>query len=313
MARSKFISMDGKLVPYDEARIHVLSPALKYGANVFEGLRAYWNADHGELYVFRMREHMVRLQQGMKIMRYKTQSSVEQWERWLLDMIRGNDHRTDCHLRFTAFVTGEGFMDAVEPVVFVASAEERPAKPLEQKAVKAQVATWRRIDDSSMPPRVKTGANYSNARLGLLQARADGYNEAIFLTQAGKVAEGGGACLIMVRDGVPTTPMVTGGILESVTRASLISLFQSKFGTKVVERDIDRTELYAADELFFCGSAYEVTPVTSVDRLPVGTGEIGPVTKSLWKAFEDVVRGRDNSHPEWRTPVFGGASARRTT
>jgi branched-chain amino acid aminotransferase len=312
MARSKYISMDGKLVPYEDARIHVLSPAAKYGANVFEGLRAYWNADQDELYVFRMREHMVRLQQGMKVMRYKAQSSIEQWEQWLLEMIRRNDHRTDCHLRFTAFVTGEGFMDAVEPVVFVATAEERAAKPLEQKAVTAQVAAWRRIDDSSMPPRVKTGANYSNARLGLLQARADGYNEAIFLTQAGKVAEGGGACVFMVRDGVPSTPLVTGGILESVTRASLISLFQSKLGTKVVERDIDRTELYAADELFFCGSAYEVTPITGVDRLPVGNSEIGPVTRALWKSFEDVVRGRDNSHPEWRAPVFGGTSARRT-
>lgn len=305
MARSKYISMDGKLVPYEDAKIHVLSPALKYGANVFEGLRAYWNEDHKQLYVFRMREHMVRLAQGMKIMRYKFDSDIAQWESWVLEMLRGNDHRADCHLRFTAFVTGEGFMDAAEPILFVASAEERPAKPLEQKSVKAQVAAWRRIDDNSMPPRVKTGANYSNARMGLLQARADGYNEAIFLTQAGKVAEGGGACLFMVRDGVASTPLVTGGILESVTRASLISLFQSKLGTKVVERDIDRTELYAADELFFCGSAYEVTPIVNVDRLPVGDGQIGPVTKSLWKVFEDVVRGRDNSHPEWRAPVFG--------
>lgn len=305
MARSKYISMDGKLVPYEDAKIHVLSPALKYGANVFEGLRAYWNEDHKQLYVFRMREHMVRLAQGMKIMRYKFDSDIAQWESWVLEMLRGNDHRADCHLRFTAFVTGEGFMDAAEPILFVASAEERPAKPLEQKSVKAQVAAWRRIDDNSMPPRVKTGANYSNARMGLLQARADGYNEAIFLTQAGKVAEGGGACLFMVRDGVASTPLVTGGILESVTRASLISLFQSKLGTKVVERDIDRTELYAADELFFCGSAYEVTPIVDVDRLPVGDGQIGPVTKSLWKVFEDVVRGRDNSHPEWRAPVFG--------
>lgn len=304
MAKAKFITVDGVPRAYEQAVVHVHSAAVKYGASVFEGLRAYWNVERGELYVFRLREHMVRLVQSMKIMRFRTTIGVDELCEQLLVHMRANGHKTDCHIRFNALVMGEGAMDTAGPIQFACVSEERAAKPIAEKAIKAQVSSWRRIDDTTMPPRVKSAANYNNGRFGTLQARADGYSEPIFLTQQGKVAESGGACLFMVRDGVPTTPSVTGGILESVTRASLIALFENKFGKAVVERDIDRTELYVADELFLCGTAYEITPIVDVDRLPIADGQIGTATNALWRAYEDVVRGRDNAFSEWRTPIY---------
>lgn len=310
MAMCKYITVDGKPVPYAAATVPVHSAAVKYGASVFEGLRAYWNAEQGELHVFRLREHMVRLIQSMKIMRFKTDISVDALCEQLLVHMRANAHKADCHIRFNALVVGEGAMDTSAPIQFACVSEERSAKAAADKAISAQISSWRRIDDTTMPPRVKSAANYNNGRFGTLQARADGYGEPIFLTQQGKVAESGGSCLFMLRDGVPATPTVTGGILESVTRASLITLFARKFGKAVQEREIDRTELYVADELFLCGSAYEITPIVDLDRLPIADGKVGADTVALWRAYDAVVRGRDNAFAEWRTPVYGGPGAR---
>lgn len=154
-----------------------------------------------------------------------------------------------------------------------------------------------------MPPRLKVAANYQNSRLGMIGANAAGYDEAIFLTAAGKVAEGAGACLAMVRDGALVTPDIISGILESVTRATLLELARAELGIPVVERAIDRTELYACDELFLLGTGAEIEPLTAVDSLPVGEGTVGPVTRRLWDIYEAIVRGTTNAHPEWRIPV----------
>jgi branched-chain amino acid aminotransferase len=300
----RLVHLDGKMVPYEDAKIHVLSPAVKYGASVFEGICGYATRDGGGVNIFRLREHLVRLQQSMHILRYEQAYSLEELTQVVLNTVRANDVRTDSHIRIQAHVLGEGLMGACGPVGLSCTVSPRDARAIEARTKRAQVTSWRRIDDASMPPRVKAAANYHNGRLGTVQARADGYDEPIFLTAAGKVAESGGACLFILRDGVPITPGVTHGILESVTRDTLLRIFSDVLERPAVTREVDRTELYVADEAFLCGSAYEVSPVTEIDGMKVGTGGIGDLTREVWDVYEAVVRGATNVDPGWLTPVF---------
>jgi branched-chain amino acid aminotransferase len=167
------------------------------------------------------------------------------------------------------------------------------------------VSSWARTSDNAIPIRLKSGSNYQNGRLAILQARADGYDQPILLNQQGKVAEGSGATFFMVRKGRLVTPTTSNDILESITRVTLIDyVCPEVLGMEVVERVIDRTELYTADEAFFCGSGYEITPITSIDRFPLGSGDVGPITRRLSTAYMNLVYGIDARHPEWRTPTY---------
>jgi branched-chain amino acid aminotransferase len=173
------------------------------------------------------------------------------------------------------------------------------------KTKTAAISSWTRISDNVMPPRVKTEANYRNSQLAAHEARRNGYDEAIFLNERHKVAEGAWACVMMVKRGRILTPPVTAGLLESITRTSLMQLSTEQLSVPVEEREIDRTELYLADEVFLCGTAYEVTPVVSVDRYQIGDGKIGPITNRLIDLYHDVVRGLDAppQYDVWRTAI----------
>jgi branched-chain amino acid aminotransferase len=302
MAKPELIYADGAMVPYAEATIHVASAAAKYGANVFEGICAY-AGDGGRSFVFRLREHLVRLHNSVRMMQIEYDYGDADYAEAVLMSLRENRIRGDAHIRLTVFIAGEGYADAKGPASLVCIASPRVAAPLDGKAAHAAVSTWRRIDDAIMPPRIKAGANYHNSRFGMLEARRNGYDEAIFLTLAGKVAEGANSCFAMLRDGVLVTPPVTSSILESVTRATLLELATAELGVKVQEREIDRSELYLAEEAFFCGSGHEIRPVLSIDRFPVGDGGVGTVTRRLWESYEAVVRGRSTSRAAWLTPV----------
>ena len=167
------------------------------------------------------------------------------------------------------------------------------------------ITSWQRTSDNAIPIRLKSGSNYQNGRLATLQSKADGYDQPIFLNRLGKVAEGSGATFFMVRKGRIVTPGTSSDILESITRTTLIEYVAPQvLGMEVVERDIDRTELYVAEEAFFCGSGYDVTPILSIDRFGLGSGDVGPVTKRISSAYLDLVRGVDTRHPEWRTPTY---------
>ena len=305
MTDGRFIHLAGELVPFEDARIHVFSPAVRFAVHLFEGIRAYWNPEHGELYVFRLAEHLARLRAGMKVMRYEAIPSAMEMEAVVLETIRANKHRGDIGIRLSAYLLGDGFMDARGPIGLMCGTEPGSAKNFAAKKTRAMVTAWRRIDDTAMPGRLKSAANYQNGRLGLMEAREGGYDETIFLTPDGKVAEGAGACLFMIRNGQPITPPVTAGILESVTRDTMIQAFAETFDAAVVERPIDRTELYVAEEVFLCGSTYEVHPIVSVDSILVGDGEIGPLTSAMWAHYEGLVRGTIPDHAGWRTPVHG--------
>jgi branched-chain amino acid aminotransferase len=303
-----YIWMNGELVPQAQAMLPVDSAAVFYATNVFEGLRAYWNDADEELYCFRLEEHFTRLRESMKMMRFTIPYSNDDLYEAVREVLRGNDIHEDIHMHMVAYVLGSG-QDVTEPTGLYINPRRRGRMTAPGKGLRCCVSSWTRTSDNAIPIRLKCGANYQNARLATLQAKADGYDSPIFLNQQGKVAEGTGASFFMVRKGRLVTPTITNDILESITRTTLIeAICPHLLGLDVVERDIDRTELYVADEAFFCGSGYEITPITSIDRFPVGDGEVGPVTQQILDTYMSLVRGVDRRYPEWRTPTYHKAS-----
>jgi branched-chain amino acid aminotransferase len=205
-------------------------------------------------------------------------------------------------MHLVAYVAGPALDSTAPTGVYI---NPRRRGRIAEGGLRCCVSSWARTSDNAIPIRLKCGANYQNGRLAQLQAQADGYDAPIFLTRQGKVAEGTGASLFIVRKGALVTPTITSDILESVTRATLIEeVCPNVLGLDVVERDIDRTELYVAEEAFFCGTGYEITPITSIDRFPLGQGEVGSITRRLQAAYASLVRGTDRRYPEWRTPVY---------
>jgi len=304
---AQWIWFNGEYVPWPEAKVHVNTDTALRGGNVFEGLRAYANPEEKQMFVFRLEEHLDRLWKSMKVMRMTLPHSKADLAAACAGIVARNGFREDVQIRLTAYF-GEGPLYAFEPSkiftgAFVIALPRRSTME-DQKGIACCISSWRRISDNVMPPRVKAGANYQNSRYATVQAQVDGYDNAILLNERDKVSEGPGACLAIVRDGRPITPPVTANILESITRDTLAELFVSELKLGLVEREIDRTELYLADEAFYCGSAYEVLPITSVDRYPIGDGSIGPVTQRIRTLYRDVVRGLVPKYKHWLTPVY---------
>ena len=300
------IWMNGKLVPQAEAVLPVNSAAVFYATNVFEGLRAYWNAADGELYAFRLAEHFARFRESMKMMRFTVPYSDADLYEAVREALRGNDVQEDVHMHLVAYVGGAG-LDSTSPTGMYINPRRR-GRITDGAGLRCCVTSWQRTSDNAIPIRLKSGSNYQNGRLATLQAKADGYDAPIFLNQHGTVAEGSGATFFMVRRGQLITPPLTSDILESITRTTLLDTLAPALGIEVVERHIARTELYVADEAFFCGSGYEITPILSVDRFNLGSGAVGPVTQRLLTSYMDVVRGVDKRFPEWRTPIYKPAA-----
>lgn len=308
-----FVWMDGHVVPWDQARIHVSADAVLRGANVFEGMRAYWNAQERQLYIFRNVEHLRRLRQSAKIMRMSIPYTDEQLTQAFVDLIRANRFKDNVHFRpVVYFDTGES--NAWDPSeirtgVFVL-AFSRPPSPAAAKGIQSCVSTWRRNSDNASPSRIKAAGNYHNSRLAHVDARIKGFGAPIMLNDRGEVAEGPASCFMMVRDGVVITPRVTGDILESITRDTLIELFRKELRAEVVERDIDRTELYVADEAFFCGSGAEVLPIVGIDHYEVGNGKIGPLTRQIQEAYFRIAIDKSGPYARWLLPVYGNDDPR---
>jgi branched-chain amino acid aminotransferase len=306
---AKFLWFNGAVVPWDEAKIHVSSAAVLRGANIFEGVRAYWNKDERDLFIFRNDEHMARLWNSAKIMRMSIPWSKKELTQAQVDVIRANGFEDTVWFRLTLYV-GEGEEQTWPPEKMQTGGfiipRLAPHSAGISEGIDSSISTWARIGDTTVPPRVKAGANYHNSRFAVMEARTNGYSaQPILLNERGKVSEGPGACLFMVRDGVLITAPVTSNILESITRTTVLHLGAEALGLRVQEREIDRTELYIADEAFFCGSGWEITPIRSVDRYAVGAGQPGPITKRLQEVYFSVVEGRVPQYRHWLTPVYG--------
>lgn len=303
MATPKYVFINGDIVPFDDGKVHVSSAAFKFGTAVFEGLRGYWNEDRKQLYLFQMERHMRRLVFSQRFMRFERILEPEYVTEKTIELLRANELRETLHAMTTVYVSGFGGPWISAPVDLAITASPRGGPGLVDTGCSVQVSSWQRVADSAMPMRVKCNANYQNGRLAAMQSKADGYDTALLLNARGKVSEGPGMCFFMMRDGVAVTPSVTNDILESITRATVLELL-AELGVPTEERDVDRSELAAAEEAFFCGTAWEVTPITSIDRLPVGDGGVGPLVRRLQARYFEVVRGETEDHAEWRTPVY---------
>ncbi len=307
-AHPQFVWFDGAVVPWDDARVHVSTATVLRGANIFEGIRAYWNAEERELYLFRNDAHLSRLWESAKIMRMTIPWTATELTEAEVAVLRANKFEEPVWFRLTLYI-GEGEEhtwppDAIRLGGFILP-RLAPHSPGIRDGVDSCTSTWTRISDTSVPPRVKAGANYHNSRLAQMEARFAGYSgPPVLLNERGKVAEGPGACLFMVRKGTLVTPPVTSNILESVTRETLLELARDALGISVEVRDLDRTELYVAEEAFFCGTGWEITPINSVDHYPVGAARPGEVTRRLQALYFSVVEGRVPRYRHWLTPVY---------
>ena len=302
MWQAHTIIHNGQPLPFAEARIHPLALGVAYGVAVFEGLRAYRHPTTGAFSIFRLEEHLARLDQGMKVMRFADPPARAALRQGVLDVVRLNAPDDDAYLRLQVQIEGLGTMATTGPVGWIAAALPRERSAKFATGLAAGVSSWTRIADNAMPPRIKASANYHAGRLATLQAKADGYDTALLLTARGKLSEAAAACVFLVRDGVLVTPGRSSDILESITRATVLEL-AAELGLRCEEREVDRTELYVAEEVFVCGTGQELVAVTSVDRLPVGDGAPGALTRRLQAAYEAVVRGTTAAHQEWRSAV----------
>jgi branched-chain amino acid aminotransferase len=295
----------GGYVPLGEARISIMTHAFLYGTGVFEGIRAYWNPDEKQMYALRVKEHLVRLRNSCKIMLMAEVPSVEEFTEIVLEVLRRNKFEEDAYCRPSVYKNTEAIGVKLHGLTHDYYVLAIPMGDYidTEKGIATGTVSWRRTSDLSMPSRSKITGSYVNPAFSKTEAMLNGYEEAIVLTAEGHVAEGSAENLFIVRDGALITPPVSEDILEGITRAGIMEI-AAYLGISVRERQIDRSELYIADEVFLCGTGAQVSPVASVDHRPVGDGRVGPVSKQIHKTYFDAVRGRLPAFRHWVTPVY---------
>jgi branched-chain amino acid aminotransferase len=306
---SAWAFLDGKFVPIREAKISVMTHGFNYGTGVFEGIRAYWNAEEEQLYGLHLRDHYSRFLRSGKIMRISIPHTVDELVAITVELLRKCGYREDAYVRPVAYkaspVIGvrlhnleDGFTVFAVPFGNYIDID---------KGIACHVSSWRRVDDNAIPARAKITGSYVNAALAKSEAEEAGFGEAIVLTQEGHVSEGSAANLFLVRDGKLITAPPTDNILEGIVRSNVMRI-AADLDVPVEVRSIDRTELYICDEMFMCGTGVQIGPVTSVDRRDVGTGQVGPITTRISKIYFDAVRGKDARYRDWLTPIYKSAS-----
>jgi branched-chain amino acid aminotransferase len=308
--RTSRIWRDGEIVEWEDATIHVMSHVVHYGSSVFEGIRCYETPNGGA--VFRLREHMRRLVDSAKIYRFPMRYSIDDLVQATVDTVSANDLKA-CYLRPIVVRTGEqmGFNPVNVPVeVFIICWHWGAylGHDALEHGVDVQVSSWRRAAPDTFPTMAKAGGNYLNSQLSKLEAKQNGFSEGIMLDSFGFVAEGSGENLFLVRDDVVYTSQMSNGILHGVTRDTVITIARD-LGFEVREAQLPREFLYLADEAFFTGTAAEITPIRSIDRLPVGEGKPGTLTRTIQEEFMAIAKGRVADRFNWLTPVPSPVSA----
>ena len=296
--------LNGEFLPLSEAKVGVMTHALHYGTSVFEGIRGNWNPEQEKLYIFRLKEHYKRFLQGCKVMRIKVPHTAEELSEITLELVERSGYRQDIYIRPLAFKGEERV--AVLKLQDLTDALVIFPIPLGayldlDTAIRCCTSSWRRMEDTMIPPRNKIGGLYVNSILAKTEATLAGFDEAILLTNEGYVSEGAGENIFMVMNGKLITPSVSDNILAGITRDAVIQIAKNELGVETVERSMRRSELYNADECFLTGTAAHLTPVGSIDNILVGDGEMGPITKKLQDLYFDVIRGRVPQYLHWGT------------
>jgi branched-chain amino acid aminotransferase len=301
-----WVFFDGEVVRYQDVWIAPMTHALHYGTGCFEGIRAYWNDTQRQLYVLQAVAHYDRLRRSASILRLDLPMATDNLVELTVDLLRRNEARTDTYIRPLVFISAEEIgvrLHGLDQSLLIYTAPLGEYIALEG-GIRCATSSWRRISDSAIPARAKITGSYVNSALAKSEALEAGYDEAIMLAMDGHVSEGSAENLFMFKDGAFITPPVTDDILEGVTRGLLMGLIRSELGLAVLERSIDRTELYGCDELFLCGTGAQVSPVIEVDRRRIGAGEVGRHTRRLQQAYFAAVRGEDARYRDWLTPVY---------
>lgn len=302
----KYAFFQGKIVPYAEAKVGVLTHALNYGTAVFAGLRAYWNEDEQQLFIFRPYDHFRRFLNSTKLLTMQFDHTPESLTEITLQLLRTEGYRLDVYIRPLAYMADEAIGVKLHGLQNEISIVALPIKPYIANDTSAHVtfSSWRRVDDNMIPARGKIAGAYANSALAKSDAVRAGFDEALVLTQEGHLSEGSAMNVFLVRDGKLVTPVTTDNILEGITRRSVIEMAKNELGLEVVERPVDRTEVYLSDELFLTGTAAQITVATQVDHRPIGTGQMGPVAARLRQLFDQAVRGKLPQYRQWNVPVF---------
>ena len=294
-----------QFVPLADAKVSIRTNALQYGTAVFEGIRAYWNATEQQLFVFRLPEHYERMLGNCGVLKLKVGHDVKELCAITVDLLRQNQPKEDTYIRPIAYVSSEGLgpkligYDTGFAIYTIPLGDY-----IGTAGLKVGFSSWRRISDNSIPARCKVTGGYVNSALAKTEALEQGYDEALFLTHDGYLSEGSAENVFLVRDGALVTPDLSQDILEGITRSSLISLCREELGLRVTERAIGRTEVYVAEEVFLCGTGAQVAPVVEVDRRPVGTGKVGPITARIQQLYFEAVKGKHPKYRHWCTPVY---------
>lgn len=305
MAVPNYAYFRGKIVPYSEAKVGVMTHALNYGTAIFGGVRGYWNDAEEELFIFRPKDHLKRLYNSAKLMVMDIPVGPDELLERMVELLQMEGHRQDVYLRPMAYFADEIIGVKLHDLETEVTLFAVPFSKYVANDTGAHVtfSSWRRLDDNMIPARGKIAGAYVNTAFIKTDAVRAGFDEALVLTADGHISEGSAENVFMVRDGVVFTPPITDNILEGITRRSIIELAQHE-GYTVVERSIDRTEVFLADEMFMTGTAAQVTAITKVDHRVIGEGSMGPITARLRKLYDDAVRGRLPEFRHWNHPVF---------
>ena len=299
----KVVTINGNLMPLKDAKVSITAPGLSYAALVFEGIRAYWNKEHKQLYIFRLDEHLKRFINSMKLLKFIDYPNLSSIKADILQNIQANNYQEDIYIRLQGYIDEWGEMAVRSPVSTSIVSYPRPRAIAFTEGKNFTISSWQRLDDNASPPRIKASANYLNSRLASIQAKESGYDGGIMLGPNGKVSEGPGGCIFLMRNGNLITPSITSGILESITRDSILEIADT-LKIKVQTRDVDRTELYIAEEIFYCGTGQEIMPILSVDKMLAGDGTPGKTTKALQSEFTEIVRGNNQIFKSWISPTY---------
>ena len=297
---------NGQFVPDDQAKISIQNNTFQYGTGIFEGIRAYWNSHERQLYVFRLREHYIRMLRNCRVLKLTIDKDEKELSEITVELLKKNHPETDTYIRPIAYVdsVGLGPKFVGYPTGFAIYTIPLGDYIDVSKGIKVCFSSWRRINDNTIPARCKVTGGYVNSALAKTEALEHGYDEAIFLTENGFISEGSAENIFLIRGEMLITPSPSEDILEGITRETVIELARKELGIETVERPIGRTELYVADEAFLCGTGAQVSPITEVDKRPLGNGRIGPITAKIQSLYFDVVKGNQRKYLHWLTPVY---------
>jgi branched-chain amino acid aminotransferase len=301
----RYAYFHGKIVPYSEAKVGVATHGLNYGTGVFGGMRGYWNDEKKKVYIFRPLDHFQRFLNSCRLMCIEIDQTPESLIKILLDLLRTDVYKQDIYIRPLAYKADESIGVKLHGLMDDFTMFALPFGLYIKNDTDAHftVSSWRRVDDNMIPARGKISGAYANSALIKTDAVRAGFDDALVLTQEGHISEGSAMNVFMVRNGTVITPPVTENILEGITRRTVMELAQNELKLQVIERPIDRTEIYICDELFMTGTAVQVTAVTHVDHRSIGKGVMGPVAAELRRLFDDAVRAKNPRYAHWNLEI----------